>query len=229
MTTPDDVLGELAARGATLVAEGDVLRVRAADGVISAELRAALAAHKPALLSRLRTEAATGGCLSSGQESLWFLHALEPASLPAYNTVRALRVRGNLRADWLQQALQLTVDRHDALRSFFPVVAGRPVVRIAERLRANVAFVDLSASGGREAALTEWLAEEVGRRFALDVAPLYRVTLVRLAEERSTAARERMLGPPGTCARPRSPTLARFCASNRMLLGFKSRCTTSSA
>ncbi len=51
--TPEALLSRLSALNVTVTAHGDRLRVEAPAGALTAELRAALAEHKPALLALL--------------------------------------------------------------------------------------------------------------------------------------------------------------------------------
>ncbi|MEU4704235.1 amino acid adenylation domain-containing protein [Nonomuraea dietziae] len=64
--------------------------------------------------------------LSSAQERLWFLHRLDPDD-PSYNTAYAYRLRGELDLTRLEAAFTAVAARHDALRTRFPEVDGRPV------------------------------------------------------------------------------------------------------
>ncbi|WP_053848200.1 condensation domain-containing protein [Streptomyces sp. NRRL B-24085] len=77
--------------------------------------------------------------LSAGQEALWLAHQLDPDS-PAYNVVLAVRLRGTLRVDVLQEALTALVARHELLRSRFPGTDDGPVRRVgaAESVRLDV-------------------------------------------------------------------------------------------
>src|SRR4051794_35364929 len=67
--------------------------------------------------------------LSTGQEALWLAHRLDPDS-SAYNVVLAVRLRGALRVDVLQEALTALVARHELLRSRFPGTDDGPVRRV---------------------------------------------------------------------------------------------------
>ncbi|MEU9327393.1 condensation domain-containing protein [Streptomyces canus] len=67
--------------------------------------------------------------LSAGQEALWLAHQLDPDS-SAYNVVLAVRLRGALRVDVLQEALTALVARHELLRSRFPGADDGPVRRV---------------------------------------------------------------------------------------------------
>ena len=60
--------------------------------------------------------------LSVGQERLWFLEQLEGPSA-TYNVCTATRLRGGLRFQCLEQAVNEIVRRHESLRTTFPVVA----------------------------------------------------------------------------------------------------------
>ncbi|GAA2357557.1 hypothetical protein GCM10010404_07990 [Nonomuraea africana] len=64
--------------------------------------------------------------LSDAQERLWFLHRLDPDD-PSYNTAYAYRLRGELDLTRLEAAFTAVAARHDALRTRFPEVDGRPV------------------------------------------------------------------------------------------------------
>ena len=54
--------------------------------------------------------------LSSSQHRLWFFDQLTPGA-PTYNAIVALRVRGPLDLDVVEQALRIVVARHEVLRT----------------------------------------------------------------------------------------------------------------
>src|SRR5689334_4787308 len=58
--------------------------------------------------------------LSSGQQRLWFLHQMAPAS-PAYNVPVCFRLRGPLDIDVFTQTLRGIVGRHESLRTSFEI------------------------------------------------------------------------------------------------------------
>jgi amino acid adenylation domain-containing protein len=120
--------------------------------------------------------------LSRAQLSLWFLHALQPAS-PAYNVPNAVRLRGELDVASLLGAFQALVDRHPALRTTFVAVAGEPLQRIAPRGSLEVATH--AAASWSEQELLDHLAAESVRPFDLERGPLMRLVLyTRAADDR---------------------------------------------
>ncbi len=112
--------------------------------------------------------------LSQGQRALWFLHHLAPTG-GAYNIAAAARVLTPLEAGTLEHAVQVLVDRHDALRTTFPALGGEPRRRVARYLAFDLARED--ATGWSEERLRSRLAEEAWRPFDLERGPLLRVSL----------------------------------------------------
>ncbi|HKH46431.1 MAG TPA: amino acid adenylation domain-containing protein, partial [Thermoanaerobaculia bacterium] len=121
---------------------------------------------------------------SFAQERLWFLQQLEPDSA-AYNVPAALRLEGSLAAPALAAALNEIVRRHEALRTTFPAVDGRPVQAIAPAPSIPLACIDLTglAAGARWEEVRRVAEEEAGRPFDLAAGPLLRVRLLRLAPD----------------------------------------------
>jgi amino acid adenylation domain-containing protein len=122
--------------------------------------------------------------LSFSQERLWFLDQLDPGS-PLYNIPVAMRLRGRLRPEVLAATFREIVRRHEALRTAFAEVDGRPTQVVAADPGFALPFVDLAAlpSASREAELARLAEEEARRPFDLRRAPLLRAGVVRLAED----------------------------------------------
>src|SRR5262249_52044248 len=68
--------------------------------------------------------------LSFAQQRLWFLDQLETGS-SSYNMPAAVRLKGVLKADALEQSFREIVRRHEVLRTTFRMVNGRPIQVIA--------------------------------------------------------------------------------------------------
>ncbi|MGW5676585.1 amino acid adenylation domain-containing protein [Streptomyces sp. NPDC003860] len=111
--------------------------------------------------------------LSYAQSRLWFLHQLQQAAA-TYHHPLALRLSGPLDVTALRAALRDLVARHEALRTVFPTVDGRPHQRVLPPDAVDTALpltpapVDLAAELTRLALLP----------FALDRHAPLRVTLI---------------------------------------------------
>src|SRR5262249_28745881 len=122
--------------------------------------------------------------LSFAQQRLWFLDRWEPASL-AYNLPAALRLRGSLDVGALERSLGEITRRHEALRTIFLDIEGKPiqVVRAAEPFRIPTIDLRPLASSEREARAGALAAEEATRPFDLTRGPVLRAVLLRLGEQ----------------------------------------------
>ena len=130
-------------------------------------------------ISQTRTEPA-----SFAQERLWFLDRMQGAA-GIYNLPEALRLRGALDVPALERALGEIVRRHEALRTVFAETEGVPVQVIAPFAGFALAVDDLSAlpSAQREAEAKRRATEDAARPFDLAAGPLFRASLLRLADD----------------------------------------------
>jgi amino acid adenylation domain-containing protein len=122
--------------------------------------------------------------LSFGQERLWFVQRLDPASA-AYNVRVFRRLEGPLDAAALERALGEVVRRHEALRTVFAEVDGSPAQVVAPFGGWALPVQDLSGLGAPErgAVAARRAAEEGARPFDLSSGPLFRAALLRLGPE----------------------------------------------
>ena len=129
---------------------------------------------------RFRAAAGTGPVpLSFAQERLWLFDQLDPGKA-VYNVSRALRIRGRLDVEALGRALDTIQERHEVLRSSFPLVDGNPVQAVDAASEPPLSVVDLDrlcaggARGGgpahRRGGSTEALRSRGGTRAAGDAA-----------------------------------------------------------
>ncbi|MDR3635926.1 MAG: amino acid adenylation domain-containing protein [Isosphaeraceae bacterium] len=121
--------------------------------------------------------------LSFSQQALWFLDRLTPGQ-PTFNVPAAVRIQGPLDAPALERSFHEIVHRHEALRTTFPAVDGRPLQAIAPELAPRLTPLDLSALplDEREAETRRLAAEEARTPFDLAHGPLVRARLLRLGE-----------------------------------------------
>ncbi|MGE8158583.1 amino acid adenylation domain-containing protein [Paraburkholderia sp. NPDC080076] len=137
--------------------------------------------------SRLAPDANGVLPLSSAQLGLWFLWRSQPDSA-AYNIPVALRLRGALDVDALREAFAQAAARHPALRVRLVEREGQlPGQRVGESMSFELGMIDLSGDpteAAREHAAVALTDEDALTPFhLLDDAPLWRVRLVRLAEQ----------------------------------------------
>ncbi|MCP4654965.1 MAG: AMP-binding protein, partial [bacterium] len=122
--------------------------------------------------------------LSFAQQRLWFIDQFHPGS-PMYNLPTAVRLDGRLDGAVLARTLNEIVRRHEALRTTFESVAGRPRQVVAPTLALPLPQVDLRilAAEDREDEARRLATAEARRPFDLARGPLLRVTALQLAGE----------------------------------------------
>jgi hypothetical protein len=192
-----ELLDNLGVLGVQLWAEGDRLRLRAPAGALTSELRAALDAHKPALLAQLQSSidedrrtpivpAPSSGArpLSFAQQRLWFLSQLEPDSA-AYNIPAAIRIGGAFDRAVLARAINEIVRRHEVLRTTFHDRDGEAMATIHDAMTIDVPLVELGDhdAAAQQAELRRIGAAQTRAPFDLSRGPLLRLTLVRLGAD----------------------------------------------
>jgi amino acid adenylation domain-containing protein len=125
------------------------------------------------------------GALSSIQERMWFLHNFEEDKT-IYNLGAAMEVKGRINRDFLQQAFQTIVDRHECLRTVFRMDSDRPVQIVHENVPVEVQHESLLGldSAEQESILREHKEFLKKRVFNLEQAPLVELYLVSLSETR---------------------------------------------
>ena len=132
---------------------------------------------RPGLVRRERADAEPLPA-SFAQQRLWFLNRLEGRSA-TYNIPVALRLRGALDPDALEQALNDVVGRHESLRTVFTEVDGTAVQQVRDMPGAGI---ELKASPVAEDELAEALDAAAGEGFDLACAePLIRAHLFEVA------------------------------------------------
>lgn len=138
----------------------------------------------PAGLGRItRSRQTEPAPLSFGQQRLWFLQQLDPAS-HLYNIPVTLKVEGPLDVGALQESFNETIRRHESLRTVFRTENGRPVQVVNPPCHLDLTPVPVrSADAG---ALNEEIARhtncEARHLFDLTNGPLLRAKLLRVSE-----------------------------------------------
>jgi hypothetical protein len=209
LRTARQTLSHLRRLGIRISVSGGSLKLRAAKGVLTPELRDELAHNKAGILALLGeanppedagpleagrtpvTRAPVSGAaedaadgpspLSFAQQRLWFLQQLAPAN-SSYNLGSALRIEGALDVRALRESLVLLALRHETLRTTFPDEGGVPSQRIGDARPVPLAVTDLSAlpPADREGTARGLVEQERRRPFVLAAECALRVSLFRL-------------------------------------------------
>lgn len=195
-----ELLTELQQRGIRLTLEGDSLRSRSAPGAIDAEIAARLRAAKQGIIEYLRAHGSDKLAndrgpvpvsrdqplpLSSTQRGLWFIDQLD-GSAEYILACAPIMLREAVDHAALQQALDVIVARHEALRTVFVNVDGEPRQCILAPRPLTIVEHDLSAvpEQGRAAEIDRIDREHAARPFNLQSDLMLRVALLRLEERR---------------------------------------------
>ncbi|NET08281.1 MAG: hypothetical protein F6K16_27010 [Symploca sp. SIO2B6] len=122
--------------------------------------------------------------LSFPQERLWFLEQLESAN-SSYNIPFTFRLKGVLNISALEQSLNEILRRHQALRTNFSSVEGKPVQVIASTVNLTLSVVDLQdlPTQERENKAMQLATESAQQPFELTKEPLFRANLLKLTEQ----------------------------------------------
>ncbi len=161
MNGATQVLRRLHTLGIQLSAVGRDLRVSAARGALTDEVRQTIAAAKQDLVRLLQPAAGSatappeepaGGPLSRFQHRLWLLQQLEPSST-AFNLAISWTFEGVDEAG-IVGAIKSVLEQHDVLRAMFRDVDGEPRVFSNSPDTVRIARTDLRGLGGRQQAQT---------------------------------------------------------------------------
>ncbi|MBZ4419893.1 non-ribosomal peptide synthetase/type I polyketide synthase [Myxococcus sp. RHSTA-1-4] len=122
--------------------------------------------------------------LSVVQERVIALEQALPGN-PALNMSMVLRMRGTLDIALLERSLEAVTRRHESLRTSYPRVDGRTVLRIAPELKLPLTAEPVTGATPEECE-AEWrrrVHEETARPFDLERGPVVRARLLRVAAD----------------------------------------------
>ena len=117
--------------------------------------------------------------LSSGQQRIWFLQQLYPDN-PFYNYSESLAFEGSLNVDHLKISIQQLFLDNEILRSFYPVLDGRPVLKVSNNL-SDVRELDFSdfTDDKASAEIDKIMREQSASVFNLASSGLVKVSLLK--------------------------------------------------
>ena len=123
--------------------------------------------------------------VSAAQQRLWILEQLEPGS-PRSNVMAAREIAGELDEVLARECVAAVVHRHAVLRTSFHTVDGEPRQVIHDRVEVPWTVVDLDRSDADcDSEIRRYALKLAGEPFDLTRAPLLRVALLKLAEDRA--------------------------------------------
>jgi amino acid adenylation domain-containing protein len=121
------------------------------------------------------------GEASFAQQRMWISQRIAPESR-VYNILLALSIDGNLSYPAVTQILETIVSRHEALRTSFKVVDGRPFQIIRPTVAVPVNYVDIAGMDKQHELLRAILACKQSTSFGLEQGPLFDFTIVRTGD-----------------------------------------------
>ncbi|MDJ0732652.1 MAG: amino acid adenylation domain-containing protein [Nostocaceae cyanobacterium] len=187
-----EFLEHLGTKNIELWVEGEKLRYRAPQEVLSPTILSEIKQYKTEILAFLRrkndsilpTNRDVALPLSFAQQRLWIITQLDPDNA-FYNLPGAVRLQGKLNIEFLQQSFSEIINRHEALRTNFIVQAdGEPVQIIRPPGAWKLSVVDIQKLSPREQEISwqKLAAKSAQRPFNLATEPLIRGTLVQLSD-----------------------------------------------
>ncbi|WP_404310662.1 amino acid adenylation domain-containing protein [Neorhodopirellula lusitana] len=120
--------------------------------------------------------------LSGAEKRLWFVDQIAKDD-PFYNMPLAARLRGPLKQEAFERAIDTVVERHESLRTTYHLSDGSPYRQVHPSMSVQCSWVDLSASTDAESELKGRMRVAGRAPFDLENGPLLRVTVYRLGED----------------------------------------------
>ena len=121
--------------------------------------------------------------LSYSQEQVW-LHAQLVPDIPLYNEPVTIHYSGDLDIPALEQSFNEILHRHEAWRTGFTVVDGKPLQDVRPELSISLPVVDLRhlPEERRDSTAVSIATEEARKPLDLTQVPLFRARLIRLGD-----------------------------------------------
>lgn len=136
-------------------------------------------------LANLQGKKGAKAPLTAAQEQLWLIDQIEGSS-HQYNLSSFFELKGPIDLPLLESCFNSIVQRHEILRARFAPGQEEPSQEFLDELETRIALIDLSdlPPPTRETELSNLMNRETEHRFSLHAAPLFRVRVVKLAEQR---------------------------------------------
>lgn len=116
--------------------------------------------------------------LSMAQKRLWFMHQLQPES-NEYNIPIVLRIEGDLDLNVLRMSFTAIVERHEVMRTRYPMENGMPVVVVDDA----AVIIDTADFKLQPKQAMSYIEKQAELPFEIGEEPLYRVSLANTGEK----------------------------------------------
>ncbi|REJ47827.1 MAG: amino acid adenylation domain-containing protein [Microcystis flos-aquae DF17] len=175
--------------------EEEKLKYQAPQGAMTPEIKQEIGTRKPEILTFLRSATTPSKPLESvinsvartedlplsfAQQRMWFLYQMDQQN-SAYNEALTIRLTGRLNIDILEQTINAIIQRHESLRTTFPMVEGKPIQKVAPSLKIKLLVVNLKDIPQDQ--IDKQIIKELQKPFDLTQSPLLRCTLFDLGYE----------------------------------------------
>ncbi|WP_160498279.1 AMP-binding protein, partial [Paenibacillus dendrobii] len=147
---------------------------------LALEISRSLDEQTDPVLPTIQREISVYRPLSYGQKALWFLQQYEPENT-AYNISFAFKASEGLNEDVLRQAFQYLVDRHEVLRTVYPVEGKLPVAYVHPERAADFCMIEVSEND--RFVLRKLVTEAANEPFHLQDQDVLRIRLYRTPDE----------------------------------------------
>ncbi|NJP06797.1 MAG: hypothetical protein HC837_14875 [Chloroflexaceae bacterium] len=191
----ETLIAQLQQRGIKLWADGAYLQYDGPKGSLTPELKEQLRTHKAAILLYLqhqqqqpfdihpvpRTDTLA---LSFNQMRFWTFQMARPND-SFYNVHQRFQIIGALNPTALEHSFNALIERHEVLRTTFPLVNGQPVQAIADHstITLDIRDVQTIPPDAQPAEMERIIRTEVERPFDLATGPLMRILLLHQATD----------------------------------------------
>lgn len=123
--------------------------------------------------------------VSEAQHRLWLSYQLAPQNV-TYNMPNSIEINFELDEVSFERAIQLTIERHEILRTVFNSVKDevRQVIRSVEEFAFRLKIVDVSEQDNPEKNIFDYIQGDTNQPFDLEKGPLLRTCLFKVSEDR---------------------------------------------
>lgn len=195
-----NLLGVVSKAGINLSIENDEIKVKAAKGAVTEEIKQLLVANKPEILKHLKSFSESQALsipaiskreqdndlpLSFSQQRLWFVDQLEQGSTH-FNSVHSVLLSGRWEKSAFERAYRALLLRHEVLRTHFVEVNKEPKQRIVEQFDVDIDYVDLKqlSAGESQNELVKIAKRLAQKPFDLTCDLMLRAVAVELSEQK---------------------------------------------